>query len=327
MYDERNGHESGAPLLANPAPAFDPYPSLSSAMASLSTGNDENADDDHLIDLPMPPGTTTSSVATTRKHDTAYASRVKSDDDDLLQVEDAVAIDKQALGFSRGAATPPPAGDDDDDDELVDTAGYMTVGPSDVSPDHPSSASYGYMELPPASTERLSSASYGYMELPPAATQVPTSIAHSDTEGYDGAFGYATLEPPIQETSGPSQDRASSMANTHRRQDHVQQQHLQQQPQTFTRPLTFAGGGLPEDFLRLMEPFQVPIGSTLGMLIRASYETVMRVLCVFERGWVGGVGVTRSMIVPSYAGSRLMKRWDFGSFCLQKPDCCSFRHV
>lgn len=155
-------------------------------------------------------------------------------------------MDNRTLGFSRGTATPPPG---DDDDHLLNTAGYLSIGPTHTDNDG----------------QQSQSASYGYMDLPASTSHAPETDADNDTHGNSGAFGYATLEPADGEAHlGPPHVRAASSASVRMQHEHEQRLRLQQQPQTFTRPLTFAGGGLPEDFLRLMEPIQVPIGNTLG---------------------------------------------------------------
>eukprot|EP00729_Bicosta_minor_P019231 gene19232-32782_t len=185
-------------------------PVVMSSIAGTHSGG--GGDDDDVDIVPETPPPYADTAAGQQQQQQQHQSGSDGlDDDTLLQVRDAQAINMGATSLNAAAPRAPS-------DPFFAEPGQAQVTPS--------SSTFT------ATTTSAPSPSASFSSPPPAA--------YSDA--YAAAAGAAAAAAPAPASASSALPEAGGLAQ-----------------QQISRPLTFAGGVLPEDFLRVMVPVEVPI--------------------------------------------------------------------
>lgn len=239
--------EESSRLLSGP-PAFDDV-----FVAGSAANNDSTGRDDDLLQFPQIP-------SATQERAPLYSPL----DDQLIQLP-AQAPDPPPRGFRSGDSMPyNHASSSSLDDDMLQLDDAVAI-PSNVRPDYTRSTDHVYAEIGPATSGlTISGATQAWNEGRDAASTARVSGDSRDTSAglyleVDGSIvgdtrgSGADLMPavPAQAAVQPSSD-----SNTHSGSPGADTP-----AEDFRRPVTFIGGQLPDDFLTLMVKTEVPFDS------------------------------------------------------------------
>lgn len=221
---------------------------MSSIAGTHSGGGGDDDDVDIVPETPPPYADTAAGQQQQQQQHQSGSDGL--DDDTLLQVRDAQAINMGATSLNAAAPRAPS-------DPFFAEPGQAQVTPSSstftATTTSAPSPSASFSSPPPAAYSDAYAAAAGAAA---AAAPAPASASSALPEvpgygmyGLDGGQQQQQQQHPRQ--MSPSPPSAATAQHV------VQAGGLAQQQ--ISRPLTFAGGVLPEDFLRVMVPVEVPI--------------------------------------------------------------------